>query len=477
MNSNGNNGWHRNGAVGVTEQSLGNTQTDDLQDDPFAHPYVAFDDELGATGETTGQSSRRQTSRRRKRVIGGLLCVLLVAVTGVCLWVVTGDRGKTKINLPVKDASAPQGASGIARSPDDVTAEAIAEVRSAATTATPLTSAPPLPAASGITSNMPVTVPLETIGGTVLSPGKETTPETNAAQTVNAAAMTKLRTASFASERNPERSIRCATTAPVSVSRPGTRPELSPRPANNQTREPEFILAAPTILAKTGVTLPSFGSLLPVRTLGAIYTLRSGSLARFELTRDVRGPGWEMKKGVTIVGRQQGGEYDRAYITLLGFIDPASGKLVKIGGDVLGSDGAPGLRGKRRQVNSRWTRVLGRAAQSAVSLGQAALSRGGTTVILPGAISPELSPGFNTINRREFVEIPAGAFGYVMITDLPQETRGVDADPLAETNRETLADEELAELLSSGSPEKIRAALPRMNPEMKRLALAVLQER
>ncbi|MGH9851700.1 MAG: hypothetical protein ACREBD_17835 [Blastocatellia bacterium] len=194
--------------------------------------------------------------------------------------------------------------------------------------------------------------------------------------------------------------------------------------------------------------------------------MRSGSLARFELTRDVRGQGWEMKKGVTIIGRQQGGEYDRAYIALVGFIDPASGKFVKIGGDVLGSDGAPGLRGKRRQVNSRWTRVLGRAAQSAVSLGQAALSRGGTTVILPGAVAPELSPGFNTINRREFVAIPAGAFGYVMITDLPQETRGVDADPLAETNRETLADEELAELLSSGSPEKIRAAMSRMTPEL-----------
>jgi hypothetical protein len=184
-----------------------------------------------------------------------------------------------------------------------------------------------------------------------------------------------------------------------------------------------------------------------------------------------------MKKGATIIGRQQGGEYDRAYIALVGFIDPASGKLVKIGGDVLGSDGAPGLRGKRRQVNSRWTRVLGRAAQSAVSLGQAALSRGGTTVILPGAVVPELSPGFSAINRREFVEIPAGAFGYVMITDLPKETRGIDADPLAESAGETLADEELAELLSSGSPEKIRAALPRMNPEMKRLALMVLQEK
>jgi hypothetical protein len=477
MNSNGNNGWHRNGAVGVTEQSLGNTQASDTQDDPFANAYVDFDDESSAAGETTGHSSRQRTGRRRKRVIGGLLCVLLVAVTSVCLWVVTGDRGKTKINLPVKDASAPQGASGIARNPDDVTAEAIAEVRSAATTAAPVTSASPLPAAGHITPDTPVPVPIESIGGTILSPGREAIPETVARQTINSPTTAKPGAAGITSERNPERSIRCAVTAPASVSRPGARPESSPRSASNQTRESEPLLSAGPALVKTSVVLPSFGSLLPVRTLGAIYTLRSGSLARFELTRDVRGPGWEMKKGVTIIGRQQGGEYDRAYITLVGFIDPASGKLVKIGGDVLGSDGAPGLRGKRRQVNSRWTRVLGRAAQSAVSLGQAALSRGGTTVILPGAISPELSPGFNTINRREFVEIPAGAFGYVMITDLPQETRGIDADPLAETDRETLADEELAELLSSGSPEKIRAALPRMSPDMKRLALAVLQEK
>jgi len=91
-------------------------------------------------------------------------------------------------------------------------------------------------------------------------------------------------------------------------------------------------------------------------------------------------------------------------------------------------------------------------------------------------VTPELSPGFNAINRREFVEIPAGASGYVMITDLPKEAQGIDADPLAEGNGEMLADEELAELLSSGSPEKIRAAMPRMAPELRRIAEAVLKE-
>jgi hypothetical protein len=106
MNSSENNGWHQNSRIGVTERTLGNTQAGDTQNDPFAHPYVAFDDESGVTVDTAGQSQQRRTSHRRKRVIGGLLCMLLVAVTGICLWVVTGDHGKTKINLPVRDANA-----------------------------------------------------------------------------------------------------------------------------------------------------------------------------------------------------------------------------------------------------------------------------------------------------------------------------------------------------------------------------------
>ena len=320
--------------------------------------------------------------------------MLLVAVTGLCLWVVFGDRGKTKINLPVRDANAQKANPADARNPDDVTAEAIAEVRSAAPVPSPVVAALPLPTTSVIAPATPVTIPLESIGGTVASPARDAISETSAGQPVNSTATAKPKMAGIASERNSERSIRCAAPAPGSRSIAGS--DISARSAGNLSREPETILAAPT-LVKPAVVLPGFGALLPVRTLGAIYTLRSGSLARFELTRDVRGPGWEMKKGTTIVGRQQGGDYDRAFITLLGFIDPASGKLVKISGDVLGTDGAPGLRGKRRQVNSRWTRVLGRVATSAVSLGQAAISRGGATVILPGGVTPELSPGFNAI--------------------------------------------------------------------------------
>ncbi|MGH9844508.1 MAG: hypothetical protein ACREEM_37780 [Blastocatellia bacterium] len=472
MNSNGTNSWHRNGAIGVSDPLPG-TAPEEASGDPFANAYVAFEGEAGETGDARNSSSMQRSGCRRKRVIGGLLCVLLVAITSLCLWIAFGDRGKTKINLPVRDVNARAANPADARNPEDVTAEAIAEVRSSAPAPSPVVATSPPPAASVITPATPVTIPLETIGGTVSSPARDAISETS--QSINSTATARPRAASIASERNPERSIRCAASALPPGSRSIAGPESSARSAGNSSREPEALLATPT-LVKPAAVLPSFGTLLPVRTLGAIYTLRSGSLARLELTRDVRASGWEMKKGTTLIGRQQGGEYDRAYISLLGFIDPASGRLVKVGGDVMGTDGAPGLRGKRRQVSSRWTRVLGRAATSAVSLGQAALSRGGATVILPGGgIGPELSPGFNAISRREFVEIPAGASGYVMITDLPNETQGVDADPLARTDGEKLADEELAELLSSGSPEKIRAALPRMTPELRRIAESVVK--
>jgi hypothetical protein len=477
MDSIGNNGWHRNSAVNVTERLPIDTRTGATEGDPFANAFVAFE-ESGETGNASPASDRLRTGRWRKRVIGATLCAMVAAVAGVCLWVATGDQGKTRIDLPVRDSQGVGGPAAV--SPDDVTAEAIAEIRGAAHAPSPAAAAPSPPTSGAAAPAAPVTAPADAIGASTIDASGGTTAETAVRQAVNSTAEAQPSGAGVTSSRNPERSIRCAATAPALPYRSGARPEALTAPAPDRARKPEAIPSPSIAPVHTGVTLPSFGSLLPVRSLGAIYTLRSGSIARFELTRDARGAGWELKRGVTIVGRLQGGEHDRAYITLVGFIDPESGKLVKIGGEVLGSDGAPGLRGKRRQLSRRWTSVLGRAATSAVSLGQAALSRGGTTIILPtgtGAISPELSPGFYTINRREFVEVPAGAFGYVLISDLPQETRGVDADPLAMRDGERLTDGELAEILSSGSAEKTRAALPRMSPEMKRLATMTLEEK
>jgi hypothetical protein len=227
--------------------------------------------------------------------------------------------------------------------------------------------------------------------------------------------------------------------------------------------------------------------MLPVRTLGAIYTLRQ-SLARLELTRNVVGNGWGLKKGTVLVGQQQGSEYDRAYINLTGFIDPVSGKLVKLNGDILGADGAPGLKGKLHKLSSTWKRVLDRVVTSGIPLAQAALSRGNsTTVVLPGAVAPELT-SLTSTSRREFVEVPAASPAYILITRLPEQTQGVDTPPVTAGTAENLttvsknndgtalSDEEIAALMESGTPEAIRAAMPRMSPELRRIAEMTLKE-
>jgi hypothetical protein len=90
---------------------------------------------------------------------------------------------------------------------------------------------------------------------------------------------------------------------------------------------------------------------------------------------------------------------------------------------------------------------------------------------------------------RGFVEVPAGTVGFVMVTAIPPETKGIDALPSqsandftqvadAETARPNtgLSDDELAELLSSADPQRIQAAMPRMTPRMRKLAESVLAE-
>jgi hypothetical protein len=234
------------------------------------------------------------------------------------------------------------------------------------------------------------------------------------------------------------------------------------------------------------VALPAFGTMLPMRTLGGILTLRN-SISRLELTQDVSGAGWRLKKGTVFVAQMAGGAYDRAYLNVTGFIDPSTNRMLKLAGEVLGEDAAQGLKGKRRQMTSRWSRAINYSLQVAPGIVQAALSRnGGTTVIVPvSGSASELIPSGNT-DRREFVEVQAGATGYVLVTDLPDQIKGVDADPtehLAEAAGVTkvaqkeLSDSELAELLANGTPAEIREAMPRMNPAMRGIAALALGEK
>ena len=174
---------------------------------------------------------------------------------------------------------------------------------------------------------------------------------------------------------------------------------------------------------------------------------------------------------------------------------------MKFTGDVLGGDGGAGMRGRRRSLTSAWSRAFNRVGTSAVNVAGLMLSGlGRSSVVVSDAygyrvVNPVTSELSGLVSERTnqqqrgFVEVPAGTQGYVMVTDLPQEIRGVDA--LGELSAKDLAERsdvngvrastglserELADLLSSGSVEQIRAALPRMTPEMRRIAEAVIAE-
>jgi hypothetical protein len=490
---NGNGNGHR--TVGTTGLGAGVTQSE-----PFDNEFIDFSE-----GEESfaAESSRSDKRRKNKRLTGVFLLLLLVASVAVALYFMFGGK-RTPVNLNVRDTrTQAEKTQSAKQSPEDVTSQAIAEVRSATGEAVP--PLPPAPGAnttgSRVSPTAPVTIPVDGIGGTVTTPATSGTGVTgepkvsDTTSTTGTAATERADKTSTptASRRNPERSIRCAL--PIASSALNQTRQSLPQ------RQTERDQSTQAVRTDQGVVLPSFGSMLPVRSLGVLYTLRSGSLARFELTRDVRGQGWAMKKGTVLVGVSRGSEYDRAFVAIVGFIDPESGRFVKFTGDVLGGDGGAGLRGRRRSLSSAWSRAFSRIGTSAVNVAGLMLSGlGRGSVVVSDAygyrvVNPVTSELSGLISERTnqqqrgFVEVPAGSQGYVMVTDLPVEIRGVDA--LAELSAKDLAqssdantqrastglsERELADLLSSGSVEQIRAALPRMTPEMRRVAEAVIAQ-
>lgn len=173
-----------------------------------------------------------------------------------------------------------------------------------------------------------------------------------------------------------------------------------------------------------------FGTLLPVRLLGAIYTLRnSGGVVRMELTQPIEGNGFSYPAGTTLVGNVRGGESVRAFVTVVGLIDPVSGELVRFTGELMGVDGASGINGERKRVTGKWARFFSGLKDTAGSiLGSVGSLRSGGTVILSEPLrrgSERLSEDTSQSifgNEREdtFLEVIAGTNGYVLVTQLPE---------------------------------------------------------
>jgi hypothetical protein len=234
--------------------------------------------------------------------------------------------------------------------------------------------------------------------------------------------------------------------------------------------------------SKKATVLPPFGTMLPVRTQSVILTVRNNSYARLELSRDISGEGWSLPKGTIVIGHTNGSELQRAFVKVIGYLDPRENRFVKMTGEVLGADGGAGLQGKRIAVDrNRFKQTLSKVASSGLQMAglMAGALTGRGSVVVNGAgyrlLNPVTDEAGQLINggngKGRFVKVEAGQPAYVMVADLPKEIRAVDApgeDELARAAT-SLTDREVMELILFGTPEEIRAALPLMNEEQTRM--------
>lgn len=235
--------------------------------------------------------------------------------------------------------------------------------------------------------------------------------------------------------------------------------------------------------------VPTFGTLLPVRFLGAVFTLQrgAGGLIRMELSRAVKKGAFSYPAGTVVVGRLRGSEYNRAFVSVIGAIDPKTEKLVKFEGDVLGVDGASGALGTRKSIKSWGARFLAGLREAGGDAVNVLAARGGGrggTIVLGGTngLGGEVSSIVRGESRENsFVMVRAGTEAYVLITDLPAEQRGGDdVEKLARSDDQltglNLSGQDLAEILITDDPDKIRAALLKMSPQYRALAIKAMED-
>ena len=223
---------------------------------------------------------------------------------------------------------------------------------------------------------------------------------------------------------------------------------LSKKPAREEEpRKPEIVQPAKAELPGpvTYAQIP-FGTLLPVRLVGSVYTLRnSGGFVRMEITRPVEGKGYSYPGGTMIVGSVRGGESVRAFVNIVGLIDPTSGELVRFSGELLGRDGGSGIEGRRRNLTSQWARFFRGMKDTATSvLGSVGAIKSGSTVVLSEPIrrgtesmKGDLSASLLSNEHEDtFLEVAAGASGYVLVAGLPENSAAATNKPAREAAKE-----------------------------------------
>jgi hypothetical protein len=413
----------------------------------------------------------------KRKLIGWSLTLLLIgAGIGALYLLIRVKHVSVSVNADSrKNAQSSRPQTDVTVSDSVLTADAINIARNAAgadANAQPRNSASPAPSPNpspGPTQNHKVDFTGESpVFGNV---GKGGDADSNS-QTKEGSAQAKTNAATavgLQSHANPTQSLFVddppakPTTGPVSVQ------------AHHDSKPP-----VPTSIKQAPPIVPPFGTMLPVRTQGVIFTLRNNSYARLELTRDITGNGWSLPRGTVLIGRTTGSEQDRAFVNVIGYIDPRENKLVTMTGDVLGSDGANGIPGKRMSIDrtslkQTLRKVAAGGLQVASSMAGALTGRG--TVVIDSAGYRLLDPVndqtrglVNGSDKNTFVKVEAGQQAYVMVADLPGRVEGADASGTDRFSETSLTDREVMELILFGSADEVRAAMPLMTEAQKQLA-------
>lgn len=222
---------------------------------------------------------------------------------------------------------------------------------------------------------------------------------------------------------------------------------------------------------------PNFGTVLPIRVLGRLHTLGTNGLARMELTRTVQGSWGTIPRGTLFVGRVSGGEGNRVFVSLIGYIDSRSNRLVTIGGDLQGTDGALGMQGDVKRLGSRWSKVFGEILSSAKEIGSAYLlgRRGGAGTVINNGQLERIPNALEGKDTTRYTVVPAGANGYVVINDLPP---AIESDErLATTPIKPLTDEELLRMIQTNTSSEIEQMMPNLSANGQLIARRALENK
>lgn len=424
--------------------------------------------------------AKKKSTWKRKLVVWSVILLLVGGGVGALYLLVRAHRVNVTVNAESRrstHSTKPQ--SEVTSSDTGLTADAINIARAAAgadANTQPRNSASPVPsptASPGPTQNHEVDFTasspvLDQIGKNGDTDSNSQKKEGSVKATTDGSSVVEPQ-----SHANPTQSLFVEDAVPKAT--------LAPAPAQVQTPR-ELKPSVPVKIKPASPTVPPFGTLLPVRTQGVIFTLRNNSYARLELTRDMAGNGWSLSKGAVLIGRTTGSEHDRAFVNVIGYIDPRENKLVSVTGDVLGSDGANGIPGKRIAVDRNTLKqtlrkVASSGLQVASTMAGALTGRG--TVVIDGAgyrlmdpINDQARGLVSESNKNTFVKVEAGQQAYVMVTDLPGRIEGADAPGQQLPHPVNfLTDREVKELILFGTDDDVRAAMPLMTEEQKQLVV------